>query len=181
MQGNADFDDGHTCVGIKVSHKNRLHAAKGANTRTQVYIGVCPSTDYASTNWSAEVAAHGVPPWCIAWGMGQDCIVINSGETRESYPLQPEGCTYAADATVCMRVGQGLVEFYVEEGRTQCHVASVMFTDATLRPFVAVRGQEYQCTLVKASIRPKFYAKNLFVETGKPCLCMCVLCVYTSM
>ncbi len=147
-------------------------AAEGASTGDQVYIGVCLRTDYTSyANFGSEVTANGVPPRCIAWGMGQDFITVNNGQTRESHQLQPEGFSYTPDATVCIRVSGGLVEFYVQLKGTQSLVASVMVTDdATLRPFVAVRGQRYECTIVKASI----------ASTGKPCIgvymyvCICI-------
>jgi hypothetical protein len=174
MKGNADFNKQNTCLGVKVSHKNRIYLAQGPCSSPQVYIGVCPSTDYTSTNWSAEVAANGVPPRCIAWGMGQDFMLVNSGSTRESYQLQPEGYSYGVDATVCMRVAAGLVEFYVEQKGTHTLVASVMFTDATLRPFVAVRGQEYQCAIVKATISTSKPPANSGIA---PALVYCVACI----
>jgi hypothetical protein len=150
-QGGCDFDEENAYIGFNVSR--RLAQSSASDGRVQVYIGVCPSSSDPSAEWRQEVAAHGLPPQCVVWGMGQGVITVRDGDRRQAHAVQ--GSAYSVDQTVCVRVCGGLVEFYVEHVGAPRRVASVPCLDATLRPFVAVCGQEFQCSVVLPGIRPK--------------------------
>jgi hypothetical protein len=149
MQGNADFDEVNTCLGFKVTRKAN-HAAQTNSNYPQAYIGVCPANDCLSVVWSIQVQTYGVPQECIAWGMEDNALVLDSMESKETHQLH--GRSYAPDTTVILQVKDGVVTFYEEVEGTQRLVASVHFTNATLRPFVAVRGHDFQFTVTAAKI-----------------------------
>jgi hypothetical protein len=173
-QGHGLFDGNTQRISIKVSHRIKPIDVSGPASRAQVYIGVCPGDDYKSEKWSSEVEADGVPSRCIAWGLGQDFIIANNGQVQETHKMESED-VYAPDNTVCMCVLGDTVQFNVQSKACYRLVASVKFTNTRLRPFVALRGQELQCSIVEAPIviHPG-ELKSVYIYTFCASVCFCL-------
>ncbi len=132
---------------IVVSERAKATDSQKQEDDSHVYIGVCPSDDHTHKEWSAALQANGVPPRCIAWGMGHDYLLVNNNTAQKTHKLAYKEDTYGSGTAVNICVQGGQVDFHVEQAGFLRLKASVKFTDATLRPFVAVRGQLYQCTI----------------------------------
>jgi hypothetical protein len=158
-------------MGIKVTAQNGAEEARDQinnnNGQPHVYIGACPGNFDPGTAWESEVSAFGMPPQGIVWGLGETMIHVRDNEFQQTHCV--EGTPYGVGDVVCMRVRDGMIEFYLTSednmSGTPRFVAALPFTHASLRPFVAVSGHALRCSVVSSLVLAKPASTRPIVET----------------